>query len=196
MSVGNAVVMGCHLLVWATIRHDLFAKCPAEEKNKFAVHLRQALVLNTVWKPMHDMKHAIFDSISTKQAAARRAKTSVLGLVSAYGIIVEKEAARRGQRKSKAELLLDMMRWHNKQEESRACRLQQVEMKAIQVLSTWSTGAKPELATPVMVGPVAAAEDRPQSSRVPARSPHPPIALTGGLCLHRPFKLEPASPRA
>ena len=142
VSVGNAVVMACHLLVWATIRYDLLEKCPVPDKKKFAVHLRQALILSTIWKPMADMKQAIFDSISTKQAAARRAKTSVLGFVAAYNIVVEKEVAKRAQRKSRSELLLEMLRWHNRQEESRAGRLQQVEMKAIQTLSSWSTGAE------------------------------------------------------
>ena len=141
VSVGNAVVMACHLFIWATVRHDLFTKCPREEKKKFAVHLRQALLLNSIWKPTTDMKHAIFDSISTKQAAARRAKTSVLGIVSAYSILVDKEVLRRGQRKSKPELLNEMLKWHNRQEESRVGRLQQVEIKAVQTISRWSTGA-------------------------------------------------------
>lgn len=137
VSVGNAVVMASHLFLHGALKHDLWRLCPDGHKRTFAARLRQCLILTVMWKYQEDLKSAIFDSISTKQAVGRRARTSVLGYVSAYGMLVDQDLQKRGQRKSRSELMADHLKWHNKNEKARGCRLQTNEVKAIMTLMQW-----------------------------------------------------------
>lgn len=137
VSVGNAVVMASHLFMYGVIKHGLWALCPEEQRRALATRLRQCLILTVMWKYQEDLKSAIFDSISTKQAVGRRARTSVLGYVSAYGMLVDQDLQKRGQRKSRAELMAEHLKWHNKNEKARGCRLQNNEIKAIMTLMQW-----------------------------------------------------------
>jgi hypothetical protein len=137
VSVGNAVAMASHLFLHGVVKHNLWQMCPEEQKRAFAVRLRQCLVLTVMWKYHEDLKSAIFDSISTKQAVGRRARTSVLGYVSAYSVLVDQDLQKRGQRKSRAELMGEHIKWHNKSEKARGCRLQGSEIKAIMTLMQW-----------------------------------------------------------
>ncbi len=50
--------------------------------------LRMCLLITCLWKPAESLQLAAFDSISTKQAANRRAKTSCLGYLAAYGTLL------------------------------------------------------------------------------------------------------------
>ena len=141
VSVGNAVIMACHLFMDAVVRHNLWEKCPDNIKKDFARKVRTCLVMTVLWKYQGDLTSAIFDSISSKQSATRRAKTSVLGYVAAYNVLVEQDFAKRGNKKSKAEILMGYIKWHNKTETARACKLQPAEIRAMQTISSWAPGS-------------------------------------------------------
>ncbi len=142
VSVGNAVVMGSHLFVHGVMKHGLWGLCPAGLRRTLAIRLRQCLILGAIWKYTGDLKSAIFDSISSKQAATRRARTSVLGFVAAYGVLVDQDVLKRSQRKSRSELLMEHIKWHNKHEKMRSCRLQNSEIKAMMIIMEWPQGSQ------------------------------------------------------
>jgi hypothetical protein len=107
VSVGNAVVTASYLLIKAAIDHDLWGKVAEEDRKTLAIRLRCCLNITCVVKHCKDQSDAIYQSISTKASANRRAKTSVIGILAAYTAIVEMELARPGQRKGRLELLTE-----------------------------------------------------------------------------------------
>ena len=142
VSVGNAVVMASYLFVHNVLEEKIWDTVGPDDRKTLAIRIRQCLSLTAIWKWASDLRACVFDSISTKQAAARRAKTSVLGLLAAFTILIEQDLAKPGQRRSRHELLLDHTRWHNKQEKSRACRLSSTEIRAMQIITQWGPGSK------------------------------------------------------
>jgi hypothetical protein len=46
-----------------------------------------------------------------------------LGYENAYSILVEHEVGKRGQRKSREELFMEHIKWHNKQEKNQTARI-------------------------------------------------------------------------
>ena len=138
VSVGNGVIMAAHLVVNGTLTLKLWDRCPEDQKRAFAIHLRKCLQIKCMWKYTPNLKEQVFESISTKAHAVRRAKTSVLGYMSGYNLIIENELSKRGQRKSRQELLGELITWHNTQEKTKTSKINPVEIKAMKVIVTWN----------------------------------------------------------
>lgn len=137
VSVGNGVIMAAHLVVNGTLALKLWDRCPVDQRKTFAIHLRKCLQIKCMWKYTPNLKEQVFESISTKAHAIRRAKTTVLGYMTGYNRIIEGEVSKRGQRKSRQELLLDLINWHNSQEKTRTSKISPTEIKAMKVIATW-----------------------------------------------------------
>ena len=137
VSVGNGVIMAAHLFVCGTLELGLWDRCPEDQTNGLAIRLRKCLQLRCMWKYSANLKDQIFESISTKAHAVRRARTTVLGHMAAYNIIMEQEMSKRGQRKSRQELLMDCIKWHNTKEKTRTSKINPTEVNTMKVVSTW-----------------------------------------------------------
>jgi len=137
VSVGNSVVMASHLFVNGALELGFWDKCPPDQRKTLAIHLRKCLQIKCMWKYSGNMKEQVFESISTKAHAVRRARTSILGYMAGYTIIIDMEVSKRGQRKSRQELLTELIRWHNSQEKTKTSKITPTEISAMKVIATW-----------------------------------------------------------
>ena len=136
VSGGNAVVMGSNLLVYGTMKLNLFDTTPDGFKVELANKLRRVLRLYTVWKYEPDLDSIVFSSIATKTKATKRATVSLLNVSHAYSILVKRDIGLPGNRKSTAELMMMYIAKHNKREKTRGCKFNSVRCAAIKLLAS------------------------------------------------------------
>ena len=137
VSVGNGVVMAAHLFVNGALELNIWDRCPEDQRRSLSIRLRKCLQIKCMWKYAPHMKGQVFESISTKAHAVRRARTSILGYMAGYNIVINMELSKRGQRKSRQELLTDLIRWHNSQETTKTSKITPSEIQAMKIVATW-----------------------------------------------------------
>lgn len=132
LSIGFGTTLAAYLFCWAAIKLELYPVLPRHPE--LARRLLKCLRMSATYDPAPNLMQQIFKSIGGKIQASARQRPTTLMMLFAFQRGVN-EVLAGGTRKSRQQVLSDIIKEYNKAEKVRACKINTDEMAAIRFLS-------------------------------------------------------------